>query len=181
MKPEVFFSMYKTGKKLVELQIRELDYLRQWLSADRWFSPGTLVSTTNKTGHHDITEMPVLLKVALNIITITLYMLRQWKWMSYKSGSLYLLLFRTRQLIFVHDIKDLNVLFKHYRYLLNVLFKHYRYLLNVLFKHYLYLLNVLFKHYLYLLNVLFKHYRYLLVLLFFTLFTWCKVLLTQSF
>jgi hypothetical protein len=30
------------------------------------FSPGPLVSTTNKTGRHDITEM--LLKVALNII-----------------------------------------------------------------------------------------------------------------
>ena len=26
---EVFFSMCKTGKQLVKLQIRELDYLRQ--------------------------------------------------------------------------------------------------------------------------------------------------------
>jgi hypothetical protein len=31
------------------------------------FSPGTLVSSTNKTDHHDITE--ILLKVALNTIT----------------------------------------------------------------------------------------------------------------
>jgi hypothetical protein len=30
-----------------------------------WFSPGTLASSTNKTGHHDIAE--ILLKVALNI------------------------------------------------------------------------------------------------------------------
>jgi hypothetical protein len=34
-----------------------------------WFSAGTLVSSTNKTDRHDITEM--LLKVALNIIKQT--------------------------------------------------------------------------------------------------------------
>jgi hypothetical protein len=34
--------------------------------AGRWFSPGTPVSSTNKTGRHDITE--ILLKVALNTI-----------------------------------------------------------------------------------------------------------------
>jgi hypothetical protein len=37
----------------------------------RWFSPGTPVSSTNKTDRHDITE--ILLKVALNTITLTLY------------------------------------------------------------------------------------------------------------
>ena len=42
----------------------------QWLVTGRWFSPGTLVSFTNKTGRHDITE--ILLKVALNTITLTL-------------------------------------------------------------------------------------------------------------
>ena len=31
-----------------------------------WFSPGTPVSSTNKTDHHDITE--ILLKVVLNTI-----------------------------------------------------------------------------------------------------------------
>jgi len=36
----------------------------QWLA--KGFSPGTPVSSTNKTNHHDITEM--LLKVALNTI-----------------------------------------------------------------------------------------------------------------
>jgi hypothetical protein len=36
----------------------------------RSFSPGTPVSSTNKTGCHDITE--ILLKVALNIITLIL-------------------------------------------------------------------------------------------------------------
>jgi hypothetical protein len=38
----------------------------QWLAAGQWFSPGTLVSSTNKTDRNDITE--ILLKVALNTI-----------------------------------------------------------------------------------------------------------------
>ena len=42
------------------------DEVFQWLAAGEWFSPGTLVSSTNKTDHHDITE--ILLKVALNTI-----------------------------------------------------------------------------------------------------------------
>ena len=42
------------------------DNVCQWLAAGRWFSPGTLVSFTNKTDHHDITE--ILLKVAVNTI-----------------------------------------------------------------------------------------------------------------
>ena len=43
----------------------------QWLVADRWFSPDTSVSSIYKTDCHDFTE--ILLKVALNIITLTLY------------------------------------------------------------------------------------------------------------
>jgi hypothetical protein len=35
----------------------------------QWFSPGPLVSSINKTDHHDITE--ILLKVALNTIKQT--------------------------------------------------------------------------------------------------------------
>jgi hypothetical protein len=42
------------------------DKVCQWLKASRWFSPGTLVSSTNKTDCHDITE--ILLKVALTTI-----------------------------------------------------------------------------------------------------------------
>ena len=34
-----------------------------------WFSPGTLVSSTNKSDHHDIAE--ILLKVALNTLNQT--------------------------------------------------------------------------------------------------------------
>ena len=37
------------------------------LLAVRWFSPGTPVSSTNKTDLHDVTE--ILLTVALNTIT----------------------------------------------------------------------------------------------------------------
>jgi hypothetical protein len=36
--------------------------------AGQWFSPGTAVSSTNKTDHHDLTE--ILLKVALTTITL---------------------------------------------------------------------------------------------------------------
>jgi hypothetical protein len=38
----------------------------KWLATGWWFSPGTPYSSTNKTDHHDQTE--ILLKVALNII-----------------------------------------------------------------------------------------------------------------
>ena len=39
------------------------DKVCQWLAAGRWFSPGTQVSSTNKTDCHNLTE--ILLKVAL--------------------------------------------------------------------------------------------------------------------
>jgi hypothetical protein len=40
------------------------DKVCQLLAHGRWFSPGTLASSTTKTGRHDIAE--ILLKVALN-------------------------------------------------------------------------------------------------------------------
>ena len=42
------------------------DKVCQWLMVDRWFSPGSSVSSLNKTDRHDITV--ILLKVALNTI-----------------------------------------------------------------------------------------------------------------
>ena len=45
------------------------DKVCQWLATGQWFSPGTLVYSTNKTDRHDITE--ILLKVALNTIKPT--------------------------------------------------------------------------------------------------------------
>ena len=46
------------------------DKVCQWLVTGRWFSPGTPVSSANKTDCHYITE--ILLKVALDTITLTL-------------------------------------------------------------------------------------------------------------
>ena len=42
------------------------DKVYQLLAHSRWFSPGTLASSTTKTGRHEIAE--ILLKVALNTI-----------------------------------------------------------------------------------------------------------------
>ena len=43
--------------------------------ACQWFSAGTLVSSTNKTDHYDITE--ILLKVALSTINLNLNHIRK--------------------------------------------------------------------------------------------------------
>ena len=48
------------------------DKICQCLATGRWFSLCTPVSSTNKTNHHDITE--ILLKVALNTIKQTINM-----------------------------------------------------------------------------------------------------------
>ena len=45
------------------------DKVCQWLVTGQWFSPGSPVSSTNKTDHHVITE--ILLKVSLNAIKQT--------------------------------------------------------------------------------------------------------------
>ena len=44
-------------------------YIFIFLYYSFWFSPGTPVSSTNTTDHHDITE--ILLKVALSTISLT--------------------------------------------------------------------------------------------------------------
>ena len=50
------------------------DKVCQWLAAGQWFSPGTPGSSTNKTDRHDIAE--ILLKVALNTITLTIILIK---------------------------------------------------------------------------------------------------------
>ena len=50
--------------------IQHCDKVCQWLAAVQWFSPGTSVSSTNKTDRHDIIK--ILLKVRLNTLTLTL-------------------------------------------------------------------------------------------------------------
>ena len=52
-----------------ELDTALCDKSFQWLVAGWWFSLGTLVSTTNKTDCHNITE--ILLKGVFNTITLT--------------------------------------------------------------------------------------------------------------
>jgi hypothetical protein len=51
------------------------DKVCQWLAIGRWFSLGTPVSSTNKTDHHNITE--ILLKVGLFTIILVLIRLRE--------------------------------------------------------------------------------------------------------
>jgi hypothetical protein len=51
---------------LIQHYVIKFNKACQWLAAGRWFSPGTPISSTNKTDLHDITE--ILLKVALNTI-----------------------------------------------------------------------------------------------------------------
>ena len=50
------------------------DKVYQLLVQGRWFSPGTPISSTTKTGRHDIAE--ILLKMALN--TINQIKLKRW-------------------------------------------------------------------------------------------------------
>ena len=48
----------------LQKRVHSTDKVYQLLAHGRWFSPGTLASSTSKTGRHDIAE--ILLKVALN-------------------------------------------------------------------------------------------------------------------
>ena len=57
-----FVKYKKGGTRLTAAS----DKVYQLLAHGRWFSPGTPVSSTTKTGRHDIAE--ILLKVALNTI-----------------------------------------------------------------------------------------------------------------
>jgi hypothetical protein len=64
-------SYILTPLRLGVLDTTLFDKVCHWLVAGQWFSQGTPVSSANKTDHHDIAE--ILLKVALNTITLTLY------------------------------------------------------------------------------------------------------------
>jgi hypothetical protein len=55
------FVNYKTGCTGLAATS---DKVYQLLAHGRWFSPGTLASSTTKTGRHDIAE--ILLKMAIN-------------------------------------------------------------------------------------------------------------------
>ena len=54
----IYFSFnFQIKKKTRTLDATLYDNVWQWLVAGRWFSPGTPVSSTNKTDRHDITEI----------------------------------------------------------------------------------------------------------------------------
>jgi hypothetical protein len=63
---ELFGSEFEPHSWRGVLDTTLCDKVCQWLAAGRWFSPGTPVSSTNKTDRHDTTE--ILLKVDLNTI-----------------------------------------------------------------------------------------------------------------
>ena len=56
----------RTTLRRGELNTTLCDKVCQWLVTGRWFSPGSPVSSTNKTDRHDLTE--ILLKVSINTI-----------------------------------------------------------------------------------------------------------------
>ena len=56
---------------MVKCNDETCDKVYQWLTAGPQFSPGTPVSTTDKTDHYDITK--VLLKVALSTTDLNLH------------------------------------------------------------------------------------------------------------
>ncbi len=60
-----FASSFVNYTKGCTLLAAASDKAYQLLAHGRWFSPGTLTSSTTKTGRHDIGK--ILLKVALNI------------------------------------------------------------------------------------------------------------------
>jgi len=60
-------SLNPTHGEVYSIQHYVIKYVSDFWQAGEWFSPGTPVSSTNKTNRHSITE--ILLKVALNIIT----------------------------------------------------------------------------------------------------------------
>jgi hypothetical protein len=63
LKKGLYINLYYTIPRCV-LDTTLCDKVYQLLATGLWFSPGTPVSSTNKTDHYDTTEM--LLKVALN-------------------------------------------------------------------------------------------------------------------
>jgi hypothetical protein len=63
IKPAFCFIVRCTGYDVMLLKF-------VWLATGQWFPPGTLVSSTNKTGSHDVAE--ILLKVTLNTTTLAL-------------------------------------------------------------------------------------------------------------
>jgi hypothetical protein len=63
------YLQFETCPRRGVLDTTLYDKVCQWHTTGLWFSPGTPVSSTNKTDRYDITE--ILLKVVLNAIKQT--------------------------------------------------------------------------------------------------------------
>jgi hypothetical protein len=46
------------------------DEVCQWFATGQWFSPGTPLSSTNKTDHHDITEILSTINQTYSILIV---------------------------------------------------------------------------------------------------------------
>jgi len=73
----------------------------QWLATGWWSSPGTPISSANKTDRHNITEL--LLKVVLNTIILTLH---------YNQYSLCFLLF-----VILDDQNQTLLIYHYFKYI----------------------------------------------------------------
>ena len=69
IKQNSVFQFSAQDNPLLHVTIITISSEKNVIKLKRSFSPGTLVSSTNKTDHHDITE--ILLNVALNTINQT--------------------------------------------------------------------------------------------------------------
>ena len=65
---QLYITTNVASSNPVVLDTTLCDKVCQWLVTDLWFSPGTPVSSTNKTDRHDITE--ISMKVVLNTINL---------------------------------------------------------------------------------------------------------------
>jgi hypothetical protein len=65
---QLYITTNVASSNPVVLDTTLCDKVCQWLVTDRCFSPGTPVSSTNKTDRHDITE--ISMKVVLNTINL---------------------------------------------------------------------------------------------------------------
>ena len=73
-RPQLTFMPWSHAREKLNTNY-ECDNFCQWIATGQWISPGTPVSSTNKTDRHDITA--IILKVALN--TINLNQIKFWK------------------------------------------------------------------------------------------------------
>jgi hypothetical protein len=56
----------------VVLDTTACDKVCQWLTTGRWFSPGSQISSTNTTEHHDVTEI-LMNTIAVNLINVHIH------------------------------------------------------------------------------------------------------------